>query len=320
MNKPIIEFKKIYEHDMDLLIIEEFLVDHGFARLFLDKLGLGDDYSIIKVSHSLADSDGESDITLILQYPNQKVALLIEDKIDAQTMPDQSLRYHKRAQGAISRGEYDSYYVILAAPSDYHKEHLNDGNADYQYRVCYEELRDYLSKQDKQDHQNHARAAFKVSIIEHALKEKKAGYQVQEVPAVTLFWTKLRQYCKDHYPQLHMVGSDSPKGASACWPEFHTSLGKLKIIYKSQKGFVDLEFPKYGDKTADLLSIVKSKMSPNMQIWQTGKSASVRISNERWCIDFNGEFETYKDTVDEVLQAVSTLCDFASSLNYIDIY
>ena len=109
MTKPTIEFKRIYEHDMDLLIIEEFISDRNFARIFLDKLQLSNDYVVCKAIHSLADADGESDITLILQYPDKKVGLLIEDKIDAQTMPEQSERYHKRAQKAISRGEYDCY-------------------------------------------------------------------------------------------------------------------------------------------------------------------------------------------------------------------
>ena len=314
MQKAAIEFKKIYEHDMDLLIIEEFISDRKFAWIFLDKLQLSDDYSIHIVSHSLADSDGESDITLILQYPDKRVALLIEDKIDAQTMPAQSERYHKRAQNAISRGEYDCYYVMLAAPADYHREHENDSNAAYEHRICYEELREYLSNQ------SNMRASFKMAMIDCALKEKKAGYQVQEVPAVTEFWMKLRQFCKENYPHLNMVGEDAPKGAAASWPEFRTSLGTIKVIYKSQKGYVDLEFPKYGDNVADLLSKIKGRMSASMQIWKTGKSASVRIAKDYWILDFSQNFDKCEDIVFEILQAVSVLCEFASTLNYSELY
>ena len=314
MQKTVIEFKKIYEHDMDLLIIEEFVSDRNFARIFLNKLQLSDDYTIHKVSHSLADSDGESDITLILQYPDKKIALLIEDKIDAQTMPEQSGRYHKRAQKAISRGEYDCYYVMLAAPADYHKEHENDSNAVYEHRICYEEMREYLSKQ------NHIRAAVKVAMIDCAIKEKKVGYQVQEVPAVTLFWRNLRQFCCENYPQLTIKGEDAPKGPTAVWPEFRTSMPSLKVVYKSQKGYVDLEFPKYGDRVADLRLKIKDRMTPPMQIWNTGKSASVRISNDRWKLDFSQDFYMYTDEVHEILQTVSILCEFVSSLNYSELY
>ena len=294
MKHASIEFKKIYEHDMDLLIIEEFISDRNFARLFLNKLQLSDDYVVHKVSHSLADSDGESDITLILQYPDKRIALLIEDKIDAQTMPEQSERYHKRAQNAMARGEYDSYYVMLAAPADYHKEHQYDSNAVYAHRICYEELREYLSEK------NHMRSLFKAAMIDCALREKKTGYQIQEVPAVTSFWMKLRQFCKENYPHLSMAGESTPKGATACWPEFRTSLGAIKVIYKSQKGYVDLEFPKYGERTADLISILNGRMTAPMQVWKTGKSASVRISNERWILDFTQEFEKCQTVAAEV--------------------
>jgi hypothetical protein len=313
-NPPVADLRKVYERDMDLLIMEEFISDRGFAQLFLDKIHLGDDYILHKASHSLADTDGESDITLVLQYPDKKIALLIEDKIDAQTMPGQSQRYHIRAQHAISRGEYDKHYVILAAPADYHKEHETDSNAAYEYRICYEELREYLCKQGS------ARAMFKTAIIDCALKEKKAGYQVQEVPAVTEFWVKLRQFCKEQYPQLHMVGEDAPKGASARWPEFRTSLGTLKVIYKSQKGYVDLEFPRYGDRIADLQSIIGDRLMEPMQIEKAGKSASVRLFDEKWVLDFTQHFDAYRTVVADVLQAVSRLCKFASTLNYSELY
>lgn len=314
MQAPNIEFKKIYEHDMDLLILEEFIADKRFAKLFLDKVGLGDNYTIEQALHSLSDADGESDLTLILQYPDQKVALLIEDKIDAPTMEHQSQRYHIRASAAEKRGLYTSHYVILAAPLDYHTEHQNDANANYEYRITYEELRDYFKKQTD------PRSAFKCAIIDFALREKKAGYQVQEVKSVTEFWVKLRQFCKENYPHLVMVGKDAPKGSGASWPEFRTSLGTIKVVYKSQKGYVDLEFPGYGDRIGYLHSLISSKMTDVMQIWKTGKSASVRISNDKWKLDFSKDFEGAEPMLREILEAVSALCAFASQFNYSDLY
>lgn len=314
MQQPAIEFKKIYEHDMDLLIIEEFVADRGFAQLFLNKLNLPDNYTIHHVAHSLADADGESDITLILQYPDKKVAVLIEDKIDAPTMPEQSERYRKRAESAIMRGEYDYYYVMLAAPSAYHEEHINDNNAAYAYRISYEELREYLSKQTS------PHAWVKTAMIDHAIKEKKAGYLVQEVKSVTAFWNNLRKHCKETYPNLILVGEEAPKGASACWPEFRTSLGTIKVIYKSQYGYVDLEFPKYGDRIGDLTAVIKNRQPEGAQIWKTGKSASLRLKNDKWIISFTHDFDASKTIIDEVLQAVSVLCEFATTLNYSELY
>ena len=311
---PEIVFKKVYEHDIDLLILEEFILDRSFARLFLNKLALSDDYFVCKAIHSLSDADGESDISLILQYPNRKVALLIEDKIDAPTMPEQSARYHLRAQHAEARGEYDTHFVMLAAPAEYHKKHELDPNAVYEHRICYEELLEYFCQSSNLRH------ATKRALLECALREKKTGYQLQESPAVTRFWSQLRQFCKDHYPQLQMVGKDTPKGNSARWPEFRTTLGTLKVIYKSQDGYVDLEFPQYGSRISDLLAVVGDRMSPPMQAWPTGKSASIRLENKRWVLDFSQDFDSCRDRIDEVLQAVCELCKFASTINYSDLY
>lgn len=57
-----------------------------------------------------------------------------------------------------------------------------------------------------------------------------------------------------------------------------------------------------------------------MQVWKTGKSASVRIANDKWILDFLQDFDKCKDTVSEILQAVSVLCEFASKFNYSELY
>jgi hypothetical protein len=112
-----------------------------------------------------------------------------------------------------------------------------------------------------------------------------------------------------------MVGTDSPKGATAVWPEFRTSLGTIKVIYKSQKGFVDLEFPKYGDRTGDLIALFRDHMTEDMQVLKTGKSASKRISNDAWAVDFKRDFVECRGVLNKVLQAVLRLCNLAATQN-----
>ena len=299
---------------MDLLILEEFISDKCFARLFLNKVGLDENYTVISATHSLSDSDGESDITFVLQFPNRKVALLIEDKIDAQTMPEQSTRYQKRGDSGITHGEYDDFHVMLAAPESYLKEHKNDPNADYSHKISYEELLGYFNTQHT------ARASFKAAVVKFAITEKESGYRVQEVKSVTEFWAKFRAFSKVNYPELIMLGSDSPKGASAAWPEFRTKLHNVKVIYKSQKGFIDLEFPGYGTKDGVLHQIIKPHLKSQMNICKTGKSASVRLENPLWILDFTKDFEQSIPVIHEILQAVSVLCELASALDYYDLY
>ena len=309
-----IELKKIFEHDMDLLIMEEFISDKGFAKLFLDKIGFAEPYCVLHAFHSKADTDGESDITFVLETKEEKIGLLIEDKIDAPTMKDQSQRYDLRGNSGISAKLYDRFEVMLACPEAYWQEHKNDPNANYRYHITYEELSAYFAQFSS------PRAAFKKAVINFAIAEKKTGYIVQESEAVTLFWKQLRDYCGQEFPTLTMVGAESPKGNSARWPEFRTSLGKIKVIYKSQKGCVDLEFPQYGERTGDLISYIREKTDAPLIVEQTGKAASIRLKNDFWATDFSRPFDEQMPSVHGALAAVEQLCRLAQKLNSSDLY
>ena len=108
------------ERDMDLLIIEEFISSPGFARIFLDEVGLNEAYTIEHAIHSMRDPDlGESDIVFILKVGEIRYAIHIEDKIDALAMHAQCERYSMRAEKDIADGLYDEYSVFIVAPEKY---------------------------------------------------------------------------------------------------------------------------------------------------------------------------------------------------------
>ena len=99
----IIDFKDISERDMDMLIMEEFICNEAFRDLFYSQEGIKLDrnFAVCEAYKSLSDNDGESDITFIVSDGKTRVAILIEDKIDAPTMEQQSARYEIRAKKGI---------------------------------------------------------------------------------------------------------------------------------------------------------------------------------------------------------------------------
>lgn len=303
----MINIKRVWEQDMDLLILEEFFSDKTFARIFLDEIHLDDNYQVINVDHSMTDFHGEADMVLLLQYPDKKVCIFIEDKIDADPQPGQCKRYQDRADVGSSNHEYDSYYIFLAAPEDYHHAHEENPDAQYCHRVTYEKMLEHFEKQDTN------RAKFKAEIVKSAIAHKKAGYVVQENEAVTAFWKELRQFCLQEFPRLTMLGTDGPKGSRARWPEFRTSISRVKVVYKSEKGCIDLQFPE--DKIEDLNAILGKELMVKKQKAITGKSTSIRIENKAWVVDFTKEFSGYKQQIREVLQGVETLCGLARCLH-----
>lgn len=55
------------KRDIDLLVLEEFLANKDFAKIFLNKVGISN-YKIISAYHSLLDPVyGESDIMIIIE-------------------------------------------------------------------------------------------------------------------------------------------------------------------------------------------------------------------------------------------------------------
>ena len=92
------KFRDILEHDMDMLILEEFACSNEFAKIFLNKIGVSD-AKLFLTWQSKTDSElGESDMTVIVEKNGNKYGLLIEDKIDAIAMPNQSGRYTARGE------------------------------------------------------------------------------------------------------------------------------------------------------------------------------------------------------------------------------
>jgi hypothetical protein len=98
-DKPRLE--AITERDIDVLLMEEFESESGFlewfvgltARWSLDELNLRD------VWHSLSNEHGESDLLVLAgRTDGERLALLIENKVDAPPQPEQAARYRRRGE------------------------------------------------------------------------------------------------------------------------------------------------------------------------------------------------------------------------------
>lgn len=284
------------ERDMDLLIMEEFISSPVFAKIFTDVVGIEQPYHIEQASHSVRDADlGESDIVFILNIDGHLHGLHIEDKVDAQAMPDQHGRYELRAQKDIVAGKYESYSVLIVAPAKYLE--TNAEAKKYAHHVQYEQLRKYFA--DKTD----PRSQFKLSIIDRAIYEQKSGYQWEANPGVVRFCTAMAERQKKAYPGL-------PVGSTAWWPTYPTLLKDTAIVFKANKGFCDLQF---GHTLAqDLYARVKDYLSERMTVVQANKSASVRIAvSPIW---FEHDFEDNISEVDEALSALNELYELSKKL------
>ena len=232
MENGIIHINHISERDIDLLIIEEFISNTEFAGLFLSKVGIFE-FEVIEVFHSLVDVNlGESDITIIIKSKNQNIAILIEDKIDAIAMPNQYSRYTERADKGIINGQYDKYYIFIAAPAIYIESNLEAKKYDNQ--IPYEILLKYFLGNSG------ARSKYKSTLLKTAIKKRESGYIPIEDISITAFWQNYYEFKRIHYSYLSLNEVTGPRGSRAVWPEFKTNHSNVKVIHKSNKGYVDL--------------------------------------------------------------------------------
>ena len=94
----------VYERDMDFMLIRKLALEQEFLKqVFLLQVGLENcSMDLVSVSHSVFTEEGETDIEVVLTLSGgRRVALLIEDKIDAQAMEQQADRYRIRGDKAV---------------------------------------------------------------------------------------------------------------------------------------------------------------------------------------------------------------------------
>jgi hypothetical protein len=125
---PVAAFNIRYvsERDVDLLLAASILQDADFRAKLLGtidpKLMVA---SLETVRHSVDAENGETDLEVVLAHGGRRIAVLIEDKVDAELQPNQPARYVERGTAGITAHAWDEFHLVLFAPADY-IAHLNE--------------------------------------------------------------------------------------------------------------------------------------------------------------------------------------------------
>lgn len=307
-------FADILERDMDMLFLEEFVSSEEFMKMFLSQIGI-DNAAVFSTEHSKKDNElGESDLTVVLERENEKIALLIEDKIDAVAQPEQANRYTERGNKGIANGEYDKYYVFIVAPNDYIE--ANEEAKKYPYAIRYEEVLSYF------ENKGDARSLFKAAQIKRAIRKKEYGYQPVVHNGVSDFWENYVRFCTEQYPALTLASSAGKKGSAATWPRFRTRIKGLYILHKSEFGYVDLTFESAKERIAEIDKLIKDTFGGYEEIGAsieiTGKSAALRMVVP--VLDFKAPFEEQKEKVEKCFTVIEKMTAAADTLDTIRVF
>ena len=305
----------IVERDIDLLVLEEMVSNPDFLSVFVKKLGINYGVEIVSYFHSVMDRDlGESDITVIINNNGKNHALLIENKIDAIAMRNQSGRYQDRGLKGIKNGNFEGFDVFIIAPSKYLES--NHEAIKYPNRVSYEEMKEYFdSCSDK-------RSRFKSQMLSIAIYKQKSSYIIIEHEFLTNFWSEYYKLVEDEFPHLNLGMREGSRGSKSTWFRYKTPSKKAKIIHKCEPlkadydqtlGYVDLEMKGmylYIDQVRELL---KNIIEPDMKYARSGTSIVIRLR----CPRMYPKTKTYIEQVGNIKKAlyvVEKMIDFAKKI------
>ncbi len=108
----------LVERDLDIALAAALRTSHAFRRLILKHIGAPDtEHELVGVHVSHWTPLGETDVLLVIrQTTGSRLAVMIENKIDAAFQPNQAERYKLRGR----KGKDWEYFVtVLCGPEKY---------------------------------------------------------------------------------------------------------------------------------------------------------------------------------------------------------
>lgn len=264
----------VTERDIDLLLLEELTVSEAFARWLVARVFSSGPVlqRVLSVRHSVCDASGESDLELIFSDESgRRLAVLIEDKIDAPAQPDQADRYRERAARGVEAGSWQEARTCLVAP----REYVSHDADRYGVKIEYEEIAACFAEVVAGD----ARAQYRVGVMNAALEQARRGYTLVKDAAVTAFWSQYWLDAGHLFPELEMQDSGD-RGAQATWIVFRPKhlASPRAVNHKLTMGVVDLTTEYSATRVPELAVRWASLLAPDMSVVATGKSLSVRVS------------------------------------------
>ena len=300
MDESILPIESVQERDIDLILLEELNVSEHFCQLFVSCFKFPVYTTDNKAWRSVTDFGlGETDLLFSYVSGDQKIYVLIENKLDASFQEDQYLRYMQRAHEYVQYQKCDQAYVVLLAPEDY-----CNNQDEFNRCLTYEEVNEYFKGL------NTERGEFKSQLISIAIEKLRRGYSPISAPKVQDFWHNYWHFKQKNFPEIEMKKPGIIPFKSD-WPLLYDNrLENIVFHHKLSQGCVDATYRGY-------TVAFKSKLEGLLPEWITlvthSKSFSLRVVTD--AIDRTDSFESQKHLVKKGLDNIKKTRDWIISNN-----
>lgn len=293
---------RVEEVMTDLILCELAGTEPQFIAALADHVGIGQPCPVKSVRRSVHESSlGETDVEIMLELPEGRCGLLIENKIRAVRMARQFERYRLRGSEGVAKGLWDRFLVILAAPQRYvdalgsEEREFLDGHVSYEWIAAWLESR------------NEARHAFKIHVLQEAIADARAGYSKKRDTRMTAFHQGVYEIASAEFPELRMgwIEKAGHDDSIIHLPHALPARGD-KLLFKAKMGTAELRV-----ETRDPIGAERALHALIDRDWRTTRAkgyAGVEIAVAH--LDPTSVFATIEAEVRDFLEALTCLQEF----------
>ncbi|ANT61909.1 hypothetical protein AYJ57_15745 [Salipiger sp. CCB-MM3] len=208
------------ERDIDLLLVEELHSAPDFLVWMAAQCGIHGQLRSWDVKHSKRRTRSRREIDIFVELEQRdgtRVALLIENKLDATEQPDQAESYRDEL-GILDEG-FHSAAMIIACPEAYAAQHPNF-TGKFDVTVTYEMIAAWFRDQmDEAGTDMILRYEFRSAVLDQAIHKHRRGYSPIPDKVVgdfnALYVSLLEQVAPDIRPGSSMLKSASPRESTS---------------------------------------------------------------------------------------------------------
>lgn len=295
---------------LSIWLFSKFYGDHCKLSSSLAKKNVHNNFTLLS-GDSLAYGETDVEVLGVLEGAAQikHHAILIENKVDSDQMPNQGLRYQARARFMVNSGKWQKSSCILVAPQKYLDSQYPRGGSEvdgWDALVSLETIADVLVSTAKSD----------ANVLRQATT--KSNSSNEPIPAAVDFWHKYENYQRSKHPDV-LLFLKSTKGSKAggVWPSFYDSLlrddkskpdlKRVQVVHIDTSNYVTLFIKKVN--YADFKIVVDPILDSSMRFGKPAKSwQSVQLPVPS--IDVQYSFEEQKEAVDAVFLAAEHMYNF----------
>ena len=164
------------ERDIDLLLVEEIFASPDFVQWLFDRTPFRPKIAASSVLHSKRRTRSRREIDIFVDAKDSaghRVALLIENKLDALEQPDQAESYREELD-ALS-ADFARGAIMIVCPSAYSATH-REFTEKFDAIITYEELAEYFSDSTTTHGTSAARMRFRADFLRQAITKSRRGY------------------------------------------------------------------------------------------------------------------------------------------------